>query len=72
MRIQKIESRHTVTVVNFQGMEMTISKSEISPDGKVLKVETGDATSHPSGLVGKQIQPALFMNVSAAIADSPL
>jgi hypothetical protein len=72
MGIRKIESRHTVTVVKSHGKEIAISKSEISPDGTVLKAETDDATSHPSGLVGKQIQPALFMNVSAAIEDSPL
>jgi hypothetical protein len=55
MGIRKFESRHTVTVVKFQGKEMAISWSEISPDGKVLKVETGYATLNPSGLVGKQI-----------------
>ena len=56
MAIKKIDSRHTVTDVKFQGKEMAISKSELSPDGKVLKVETHYADSNPTGLVGKQIQ----------------
>lgn len=56
MGIKKIESRHTVTVVKFHGKEMAILKSEISPDGKVLKVETDYADPNPTGLVGKQIQ----------------
>ena len=56
MAIKKFDSRHTVTDVTFQGKEMAISKSEISPDGKVLKVETDYADPNPTGLVGKQIQ----------------
>jgi len=53
MGIKKIDSRHTVGVVKFQGKEMGISKSEISPDGKVLRVETDYAPSNP---IGKEIQ----------------
>jgi hypothetical protein len=56
MGIKRIDSRHTVTVLKFQGKEAGISKSEISPDGKVLKIENEYATSNPNGLVGKQIQ----------------
>ena len=56
MGIKRIDSRHTVTVLRFQGKETGISKAEISPDGKVLKVENDYATSNPNGLVGKQIQ----------------
>lgn len=56
MAIKKIDSRHTVAVVKFQGKEMGISKGEISPDGKVLKVETDYADSNPTGQAGKQIQ----------------
>jgi hypothetical protein len=56
MGIKKIDSRHTVTVVKIQGKEMAISKSELSPDGKVLTVETDYATPNPTGLAGKQIQ----------------
>ena len=39
MGIREIDSRHTATVLKFQGKEMGISKSEISPNRKVLKVE---------------------------------
>lgn len=56
MRIRKIDSRHTVTVMMFQGEERSVSKSEISPDGKVLTVETEYATSNPIRLAGKQIE----------------
>ena len=56
MGIKRIDSRHTVRVLKFQGKETGISKSEISPDGKVLTVENDYATSNPNGLVGKQIQ----------------
>jgi len=56
MGIKKIDGHHTVTVVKIQGKETGISKSEISPDGKVLTVENDYATSNPNGLVEKQIQ----------------
>jgi hypothetical protein len=56
MGIKKIDGHHTVTVVKIQGKEMAISKSELSPDGKVLTVENDYATSNPNGLVEKQIQ----------------
>jgi hypothetical protein len=56
MRIQKIDSHHTVTVMMFHGRERSVSKSEISPDGKVLTVETEYPTSNPIGLAGKQIE----------------
>ena len=36
--------------------EAGISKAEISPDGKVLKIENDYADSNPTGLIGKQIQ----------------
>jgi hypothetical protein len=53
MGIKKIDSRHTVGVVKFQGKEMGISKSEISPDGKVFRIETDYAPSNP---IGKEVQ----------------
>ncbi|MEP6957498.1 MAG: hypothetical protein ABI980_02110 [Nitrospirota bacterium] len=56
MGIRKIDSRHAVGMVKFQGKEMGISKSELSPDGKVLKVEIDYKDSNPTGSVGKQIQ----------------
>jgi hypothetical protein len=33
--------------VKFQGKEMGISKGELSPDGKILKVETDYSGSNP-------------------------
>ena len=56
MGIKRIDSRHTVAVLKFQGKEAGISKAEISPDGKVLTVENDFATLNPIGQVGKEIQ----------------
>jgi hypothetical protein len=53
MGVRRIDSRHTVTVLRFQGKETGISKGELSPNGKVLKIETDYATSNP---IGKEIQ----------------
>lgn len=53
MGIRRIYSRHTVTVLRFKGKETGISKAELSPNGKVLTVETDYATSNP---MGKEIQ----------------
>ena len=47
MGIRRIDSRHTVTVLKFQGVETGISKAELSPKGKVLKIETDYADSNP-------------------------
>jgi len=47
MGIRRIDSRHTVTVLKFQGVETGISKAELSPNGKVLKIETDYADSNP-------------------------
>ena len=47
MGIRRIDSRHTVTVLRFQGKETGISKAELSPNGKVLKVEIDYADSNP-------------------------
>jgi hypothetical protein len=56
MGVKRIDSRRTVMVLRFQGTKTGISNTEISSDGKVLKVENDYATSKPNGLVGKQIQ----------------
>jgi hypothetical protein len=39
MAIRLIDSRHTFAVMKFEGKEGTTAKSELSADGKVLKVE---------------------------------
>lgn len=56
MGIKKMNGRHMVAVLKFQGKEAGILKREISPDGKVLTVENEYAASNLSGLAGKQIQ----------------
>ena len=56
MAIKRIDSRHTVTIVRYQGKERSVAKSEISPNGKVLTVETEYAATNPIGLAGKQIE----------------
>jgi len=53
MGIRRIDSRHTVTVLKFQGKETGISKAELSSDGKVLTVVIDYAASNP---IGKEIQ----------------
>src|SRR4029077_2810093 len=39
MAIKLIDDRHTFAVVKFQGKEGSTAKSELSADGKALKVE---------------------------------
>jgi len=57
MGIRRIDSRHTITVLKFEGKKTGISKADLSPNGKELKVETDYyAVSNTSGLVRKQIQ----------------
>jgi len=53
MGIKKVDNHHTVTILRFRGKETGISKAEISPDGKVLKIETDYADWNP---IGKEIQ----------------
>ena len=53
MGIKKVNNHHTVTILRFRGKETGISKAEISPDGKVLKIETDYAEWNP---IGKEIQ----------------
>jgi hypothetical protein len=53
MGIKKIDPHRTVTVLRFKGKETGVSKAEISPDGKVLKIETDYVSSNP---IGKEVQ----------------
>jgi hypothetical protein len=43
-------------VLKFQGKEAGISKGEISPDGKVLKVENDNTVDSANGIAGKSAQ----------------
>ena len=56
MDIRKVDDRHTFTVIKFQGKQVGVSKSEVSPDGKVIKTENDFAVSGPSGVAGKRTQ----------------
>ena len=49
MGIKKMDGRHTVAVLRFQGKEAGILKGEISPDGKVLMVENEYGPRTPAG-----------------------
>ena len=53
MGIKRIDPHRTVTVLRFKGKETGVSKAEISPDGKVLKIETDYVSSNP---IGKEVQ----------------
>ena len=54
MAIKLIDDRHTFAVVKFQGKEGSTAKSELSADGKVLKVENMMPSS--AGGAGQVIQ----------------
>jgi hypothetical protein len=51
MAIKRIDDRHLFAVVKFQGNEGSHAKSELSADGKVLKVEN----MPPSGAAAGQV-----------------
>jgi hypothetical protein len=48
MAVKRVDSHHTFTVLKLQGKETGISKSELSSDGKVLKVQNGPSGSDAS------------------------
>jgi hypothetical protein len=56
MEIRKVDSHHTYTVIKFQGKQTAISKSELSPDGKVITSENDSFVSGPGGSAGKTVQ----------------
>lgn len=56
MEIRKVDSHHTYTVIKFQGKQSGISKSELSPDGKVITAENDALASGPTGTAGKTVQ----------------
>jgi len=55
MAIRMVDSRHSVTVLKFQGKQTGISKAELSADGKVMKAEDNNTLSSPNGLAGKHV-----------------
>jgi hypothetical protein len=56
MAIRKIDSRHYVGVLKFQGKETGTSKGEVSLDGKVLKIDNDNSVDSPNGFAGKSTQ----------------
>lgn len=56
MGISKVDGHHTVNVIKFGGKEIAVSKTELSADGKLIKVETDYPESNPGAPAGKQIQ----------------
>ena len=54
MAIKRIDDRHVFAVVKFQGNEGSNAKSELSADGKVLKVENMLPSS--AGAAGRVIE----------------
>lgn len=52
MAVTRVDATHTATVVKFQGKLYGTSKSELSADGKTLKVESEvpeNSTGQPAG-----------------------
>jgi hypothetical protein len=56
MAVRKIDRRHYVGVLKFEGKETGTSKGEVSPDGKVLKVENDNTVDSPNGPAGRSTQ----------------
>jgi hypothetical protein len=50
MAVKRVDSHHTFTILKYQGKETGISKSELSADGKVLKVLNGPSGSDASAM----------------------
>jgi hypothetical protein len=53
MAVQRVDANHTSTVLKSSGKPYGISRAEISPDGKVMKVEN-EITDPIGGPVGKR------------------
>jgi hypothetical protein len=54
MATRRLDATHTATVIKMQGKEIGKSQSELSADGRTLKVENEMSALNPS--VGKQIE----------------
>lgn len=52
--IRRIDATHTASVLKLQGKEYMKSQSELSPDGRSLKIENDASASNPSAQ--KQIE----------------
>jgi hypothetical protein len=47
MAIRRIDRRHTVSVIKFQGKQVGTSRSELSSDGRTLTIESDMSASNP-------------------------
>jgi hypothetical protein len=56
MAIRRIDATHTFALLKLQGSEFGRSTSEISPDGRILKVENDITAAAGGRSVGKQIE----------------
>lgn len=56
LAIRQIDNRHWVSVMKHNGKETGISKGEMAPDGRVLKVVNEMSASGPSGTAQKSVQ----------------
>jgi hypothetical protein len=56
MGIKKLDDHHTVNVIKFKGKEIGVSKSELSSNGKMIRVETDYPDSNPGAPAPKQVQ----------------
>ena len=56
MGITKIDDHHTVNIIKAKGKEIGVSKSELSSNGKMIRVEIDYPDSNPGAPASKQIQ----------------
>jgi hypothetical protein len=54
MATLRTDANHASTIVKLQGKDFGMSLTELSPDGKTMKVENDFSISNPS--VGKQVE----------------
>jgi hypothetical protein len=55
MAMKKLDGHHTVNVTKFEGKVISISKAELSTNGKVIKIQTDYPDSNPGAPAGTQI-----------------
>ena len=56
MTVKRIDDRHTIAAWRMQGTPAGTSRSELSADGKVIKVESDNAVPGPTGAAGQITQ----------------
>jgi hypothetical protein len=56
MAVKMLDSHHYFTVMKYDGKQTGTVKTELSPDGKILKSEIDTAVDSPNGPAGKIVQ----------------